>query len=180
MVGMEKTILFRCIRSSCWGKLPRRLFKRLAAVLMSFSRWDNRTCSSLILAWSRISLLSSRVWVIILWNFVPSMATVMSLPSWEGANLNFFMLIACSLLVLNEFFMLFECNFACAVSLNEFFSSCWLQLRELRDFLNGLDNLHEYLKFSYPRLFRLMIRWWSDWWSDFTFTECCKLSPRYR
>lgn len=23
--------------------------------------------------------------------------------------------------------------------------------RELRDFLNGLDNLHEYLKFSYPR-----------------------------
>jgi len=24
--------------------------------------------------------------------------------------------------------------------------------RELRDFLNGLDNLHEYLKFSYPRL----------------------------
>ena len=25
--------------------------------------------------------------------------------------------------------------------------------RELRDFLNGLDNLHEYLKFSYPRYF---------------------------
>ena len=24
--------------------------------------------------------------------------------------------------------------------------------RQLRDFLNGLDNLHEYLKFSYPRL----------------------------
>merc|ERR1719433_494842 len=24
--------------------------------------------------------------------------------------------------------------------------------RELRDFLNGLDNLHEYLKFSYPRI----------------------------
>ena len=24
--------------------------------------------------------------------------------------------------------------------------------RHLRDFLNGLDNLHEYLKFSYPRL----------------------------
>ena len=23
--------------------------------------------------------------------------------------------------------------------------------RQLRDFLNGLDNLHEYLKFSYPR-----------------------------
>ncbi len=23
--------------------------------------------------------------------------------------------------------------------------------RELRDFLNGLDNLHEYLKYSYPR-----------------------------
>ena len=26
-----------------------------------------------------------------------------------------------------------------------------LPFRELRDFLNGLDNLHEYLKFSYPR-----------------------------
>ena len=24
--------------------------------------------------------------------------------------------------------------------------------RRLRDFLNGLDNLHEYLKYSYPRL----------------------------
>ena len=24
--------------------------------------------------------------------------------------------------------------------------------REMRDFLNGLDNLHEYLKFSYPRI----------------------------
>ncbi len=24
--------------------------------------------------------------------------------------------------------------------------------RQLRDFLNGLDNLHEYLRFSYPRL----------------------------
>ena len=23
--------------------------------------------------------------------------------------------------------------------------------RQLRDFLNGLDNLHEYLKYSYPR-----------------------------
>ena len=32
--------------------------------------------------------------------------------------------------------------------------------RELRDFLNGLDNLHEYLKFSYPR------------WS-FTFNAAC-------
>ena len=26
--------------------------------------------------------------------------------------------------------------------------------RQLRDFLNGLDNLHEYLKFSYPRYVR--------------------------
>ena len=33
--------------------------------------------------------MSSRVWVIILWNFVPSMATVMSLPFWEGAINNF-------------------------------------------------------------------------------------------
>lgn len=24
--------------------------------------------------------------------------------------------------------------------------------RHVRDFLNGLDNLHEYLKFSYPRM----------------------------
>lgn len=24
--------------------------------------------------------------------------------------------------------------------------------RHMRDFLNGLDNLHEYLKFSYPRM----------------------------
>lgn len=24
--------------------------------------------------------------------------------------------------------------------------------RNLRDFLNGLDNLHEYMKFSYPKL----------------------------
>ncbi len=24
--------------------------------------------------------------------------------------------------------------------------------RNLRDFLNGLDNLHEYLRFSYPKL----------------------------
>jgi guanylate cyclase len=24
--------------------------------------------------------------------------------------------------------------------------------RHMRDFLNGLDNLHEYLKFSYPKL----------------------------
>ena len=27
--------------------------------------------------------------------------------------------------------------------------------RQLRDFLNGLDNLHEYLKYSYPRLSNL-------------------------
>ena len=30
--------------------------------------------------------------------------------------------------------------------------------RELRDFLNGLDNLHEYLKFSYPRFTFIFIR----------------------
>ena len=29
--------------------------------------------------------------------------------------------------------------------------------RELRDFLNGLDNLHEYLKFSYPRFQRRIV-----------------------
>ena len=27
--------------------------------------------------------------------------------------------------------------------------------RHLRDFLNGLDNLHEYLKYSYPRFARI-------------------------
>ena len=27
--------------------------------------------------------------------------------------------------------------------------------RQLRDLLNGLDNLHEYLKYSYPRYFRV-------------------------
>ena len=27
--------------------------------------------------------------------------------------------------------------------------------RQLRDFLNGLDNLHEYLKYSYPRLVQI-------------------------
>ena len=36
--GNGETILFRCTRSSCWGKLPRRLLQRLAVVLMSFSR----------------------------------------------------------------------------------------------------------------------------------------------
>ena len=28
--------------------------------------------------------------------------------------------------------------------------------RRLRDFLNGLDNLHEYLKYSYPRFVSLL------------------------
>ena len=40
--------------------------------------------------------------------------------------------------------------------------------RELRDFLNGLDNLHEYLKFSYPRLRQTKTTW--IWGLNLTFS----------
>ena len=42
-------------------------------------------------------------------------------------------------------------SYHCQTSWVFFFVWQLLPFRELRDFLNGLDNLHEYLKFSYPR-----------------------------